>query len=160
MLIFLKYLKLAPFILLAVGAAYAAHYFIVTQLENKVLQLESAVTQYQEENAVLKTVAATNEQTIRSLEQNIGTQIQRVTNLTTVNQQLQSEKDEYLSIFRRHDLQRLALARQSTVPQRFGSRRWKQLRRRKMKRPRPAYHNAKLRPLVRCCSAHCRSPRF
>jgi hypothetical protein len=44
-----------------------------------------------------------------------------MTNLTSANQQLQSEKDEYLSIFRRHDLQRLALARPGLIEPRLNN---------------------------------------
>jgi cell division protein FtsB len=117
----LSYLKLLPVILLATGLGYLAHLFIVNQLENKVTQLETDVRQYQAQNVALQTAAEINEQTIRSLEQNMSRQIARVTTLTTANQQLQTEKDEYLSIFRRHDLQRLALARPGLIEPRINN---------------------------------------
>jgi TolA-binding protein len=117
----LSYLKILPVILLAAGLGYAAHKFIVTQLENQITQLNSDVRQYQAQNVALQTAAEINEQTIRSLEQNMSRQIQQVTALTTVNQQLQTEKDEYLSIFRRHDLQRLALARPGLIEPRINN---------------------------------------
>ena len=117
----LSYLKILPVILLAAGLGYAAHKFIVTQLENQITQLNSDVRQYQAQNVALQTAAEINEQTIRSLEQNMSRQIARVTTLTTANQQLQTEKDEYLSIFRRHDLQRLALARPGLIEPRINN---------------------------------------
>jgi predicted PurR-regulated permease PerM len=115
------YLKILPILLLLAGAGYAAHWFIVNQLNTQIVQLQSDVRQYQAQNVALQSAAEINEQTIRSLEENSQRQIQQVTALTSVNQQLQSEKDEYLSIFRRHDLQRLALARPGLIEPRINN---------------------------------------
>ena len=113
--------KILPIVLLLAGAGYAAHWFIVNQLNTQITQLQSDVRQYQAQNVALQSAAEINEQTIRSLEENSQRQIQQVTALTSVNQQLQSEKDEYLSIFRRHDLQRLALARPGLIEPRINN---------------------------------------
>jgi hypothetical protein len=115
------YLKILPFILLLAGAGYAAHWFIVNQLNSQITQLQSDVRQYQAQNVALQSAAEINEQTIRSLEENRQRQLQQVTSLTVANQQLQTEKDEYLSIFRRHDLQRLALARPGLIEPRINN---------------------------------------
>jgi cell division protein FtsB len=115
------YLKILPIVLLLAGAGYAAHWFIVNQLDLQITQLQSDVRQYQAQNVALQSAAEINEQTIRSLEENSQRQIQQVTALTSVNQQLQTEKDEYLSIFRRHDLQRLALARPGLIEPRLNN---------------------------------------
>ena len=115
------YLKILPILLLLAGAGYAAHWFIVNQLNTQIVQLQSDVRQYQAQNVALQSAAEINEQTIRSLEENSQRQIQQVTALTSVNQQLQTEKDEYLSIFRRHDLQRLALARPGLIEPRINN---------------------------------------
>jgi cell division protein FtsB len=115
------YLKILPLVLLLAGAGYAAHWFIVNQLDLQITQLQSDVRQYQAQNVALQSAAEINEQTIRSLEENSQRQIQQVTALTSVNQQLQTEKDEYLSIFRRHDLQRLALARPGLIEPRLNN---------------------------------------
>jgi hypothetical protein len=114
-------LKALPLIALLAGAGYAAHWFIVNQLESRISQQEAIIQQYQAQNIALQSAAEINEQTIRSLEQNMSRQIEQMTSLTTVNQQLQSEKDEYLSIFRRHDLQRLALARPGLIEPRINN---------------------------------------
>jgi cell division protein FtsB len=115
------YLKILPIVLLLAGAGYAAHWFIVNQLDLQITQLQSDVRQYQAQNVALQSAAEINEQTIRSLEENSQRQIQQVTALTSVNQQLQTEKDEYLSIFRRHDLQRLAIARPGLIEPRLNN---------------------------------------
>jgi predicted PurR-regulated permease PerM len=115
------YLKILPIVLLLAGAGYAAHWFIVNQLNTQITQLQSDVRQYQAQNVALQSAAEINEQTIRSLEENSQRQVEQMTNLTSANQQLQSEKDEYLSIFRRHDLQRLALARPGLIEPRLNN---------------------------------------
>jgi chromosome segregation ATPase len=122
------YLKMIPIVLLAVGMAYAAHLVVVNKLKNEaedlqtqIVQLQSDVRQYQAQNVALQSAAEINEQTIRSLEENSQQQIEQMTSLTNSNQQLQSEKEEYLSIFRRHDLQRLALARPGLIEPRINN---------------------------------------
>jgi cell division protein FtsB len=115
------YLKILPIVLLLAGAGYAAHWFIVNQLNTQITQLQSDVRQYQAQNVALQSAVEINEQTIRSLEENSQRQVEQMTNLTSANQQLQSEKDEYLSIFRRHDLQRLALARPGLIEPRLNN---------------------------------------
>jgi cell division protein FtsB len=115
------YLKILPLVLLLAGAGYAAHWFIVNQLDLQITQLQSDVRQYQAQNVALQSAAEINEQTIRSLEENSQRQVEQMTNLTSANQQLQTEKDEYLSIFRRHDLQRLAIARPGLIEPRLNN---------------------------------------
>lgn len=122
------YLKMIPVVLLAAGMAYSAHLVVVNKLKNEaedlqtqIVQLQSDVRQYQAQNTALQAAAEINEQTIRSLEENSAKQIEQMTALTQVNQQLQTEKEEYLSIFRRHDLQRLALARPGLIEPRLNT---------------------------------------
>lgn len=114
-------LKVLPFILILAGIGYGAHVFIVNQLDTQIVQLQSDVRQYQAQNVTLQSAAEINEQTIRSLEENSQRQLEQVSSLTNANQQFQSEKDEYLSIFRRHDLARLALARPGLIEPRINS---------------------------------------
>jgi hypothetical protein len=117
----LSMLKVLPFILILAGLGYGAHVFIVNQLDTQIVQLQSDVRQYQAQNVALQSAAEINEQTIRSLEENSQRQIEQMTALTNMNQQIQSEKDEYLSIFRRHDLARLALARPGLIEPRLNN---------------------------------------
>lgn len=114
-------LKMLPLVALMAGAGYAAHLFIVNQLESRISQQDVMIQEYVSQNVALQTAAQLNEETIRSMERNMQQQIQQVTSLTQTNQQLQSEKNEYLSIFRRHDLQRLALARPGLIEPRINN---------------------------------------
>ena len=112
-------IKALPLILLLAGAGYAAHTFIVGQLEGRIAQQEATIQQYSAQNTALQVAAQQNEATIRNIEARMQQQIQQMTALTQSNAQLQSEKEEYLSIFRRHDLQRLALARPGLIEPRI-----------------------------------------
>jgi uncharacterized protein HemX len=114
-------LKVLPIVLLLAGLGYAGHVFVVNQLNTQIVQLQSDVRQYQAQNTALQAAAEINEQTIRSLQENSQRQLEQVTTLTVANQQFQSEKDEYLSIFRRHDLARLALARPGLIEPRINN---------------------------------------
>ena len=114
-------IKSLPLLLLVAGAAYAAHTFIVGQLESRISQQEATIQQYMAQNTALQLAAEQNERTIRSIESQFQQQQEVMGNLTQANQALQAEKDEYLSIFRRHDLQRLALARPGLIEPRLNS---------------------------------------
>jgi TolA-binding protein len=114
-------IKSLPLLLLVAGAAYAAHTFIVGQLESRISQQEATIQQYMAQNTALQMAAEQNERTIRSIEAQFQQQQQLMGTLSQANQALQAEKDEYLSIFRRHDLQRLALARPGLIEPRLNS---------------------------------------
>jgi len=117
----LNLLRFAPYVLLVAVLGYGAHWLIVNNLENTITTQENRITQLQENNATLNVAATINEGTIRSLEMAISEQTRLTTVLTTANQGLQEEKDEYLSIFRRHDLSRLALARPGLIEPRINN---------------------------------------
>lgn len=117
----LSLLKVLPIVLVLAGLGYAAHLFVVNQLNTQITQLQSDVRQYQAQNVALQSAAEINEQTIRSLQENNQRQLEQVTSLTTAAQQFQAEKDQYLSIFRRHDLARLALARPGLIEPRINN---------------------------------------
>jgi hypothetical protein len=117
----ITFIKVLPYVLMLSGVGYFAHWYTVNQLNNQLSQLQSDVKQYQVQTAALQAAAEINQQTIRRLEDSNRIQLQQVNNLTVANQQLQTEKDEYLSIFRRHDLQRLALARPGLIEPRINN---------------------------------------
>lgn len=117
----LSLLKVLPIVLVLAGLGYAAHLFVANQLNTQITQLQSDVRQYQAQNVALQSAAEINEQTIRSLQENNQRQLEQVTSLTTAAQQFQAEKDQYLSIFRRHDLARLALARPGLIEPRINN---------------------------------------
>lgn len=115
------YIKLIAATGLTAIVAYAGHTFMVNGLKNTITEQSNQLAQLTTENVALKSAATTNEETIDSLRNQITNQINQITALTVSNQNLNAEKDEYLSIFRRHDLQRLSLARPGLIEPRINS---------------------------------------
>lgn len=116
---FIKIIQFVPYVLIVAGLSFGAHKFITYQLESEISTLQQQVQEYQAVNIALQTASQTNEDTIRSLENRLVQQSTQITRLTSANQELTKEKDEYLSIFRRHDLTRLALARPGLIEPRL-----------------------------------------
>mgnify|MGYP000341216138 CR=1 FL=1 len=114
-------LKALPVILLAGGAAYGVHQYIVSQHKEDISELEQRVTVLTQQNTVLQSAADVNERTIQSLRDRLAQQAQQVVDLTESRQRLIQERDEYLSIFRRHDLTKLSRARPGLIEPRINS---------------------------------------
>jgi len=112
-------LKALPVILLAGGAAYGVHQYIVSGHKDDIAELEQRITVLTQQNAVLKNAAEVNEGTIQALRDRLSEQAQQVVDLTQSRQRLQRERDQYLSIFRRHDLTKLSRARPGLIEPRI-----------------------------------------
>jgi myosin heavy subunit len=88
-----------PYIAVVAALAYGAHWFIVNQLENEIVDLRNDLKQIQMENIALQTAAQTCEQTVQSLEEQITKQQADISELQTSNQTITQERDSYLSVF-------------------------------------------------------------
>ena len=95
------------------------HKTTITALENRLADLQSEVDFTRAENVALQTAAQTNEATIRSLEAKSAQQAQQMGVLTQNNQKLSSERDEFMSIFKRHNLTKLARAKPGMIEPRI-----------------------------------------
>ena len=104
-----------PIVLLLAGAGYAYHTTVVSQKEAQIARLEAnAVTL--KENAVRLETAFEKEKTAREQsEQNLQVQLKAVGALSEKNNAMQAEMDGYLSIFKRHDMTRLARAKPGLI---------------------------------------------
>lgn len=117
----LGFIKALPLILLLAGAGYVYHKTTITVLENRVADLQEEVDFTRAQNVALQTAAQTNESTIRSLEAKAVQQAQQMGQLTQNNQQLSAERDSYMSIFKRHNLTKLARAKPGLVEPRINN---------------------------------------
>lgn len=115
----IAYLKMLPILILVGGLAYAAHWFIVNEKDNRINQLQTNVDQLTVNNVALQAAAEQNEATIRSMESQMAAQVAQISQLTNLNSQIQKERDDYLSIFRRHDLTKLARAKPGLIETRI-----------------------------------------
>ena len=114
-------LKMLPIIILFAGAGYAYHTTVVSQKEAVIARLETnAVTL--KENAMRLETAFEREQAARERsEQNLQSQLKAVGDLTEKNNAMQQEMDGYLSIFKRHDMTRLARAKPGLIEPRINN---------------------------------------
>ena len=114
-------LKMLPIILLIAGAGYAYHTTVVSQKEAIIARLEgNAVTL--KENAMRLETAFESEKAARERsENNLQVQLQAVGKLTEKNTAMQAEMDDYLSIFKRHNLTKLARAKPGLIEPRINN---------------------------------------
>ena len=114
-------LKMLPIILLIAGAGYAYHTTVVSQKDAIIARLESnAVTL--KENAMRLETAFESEKAARGRsENNLQAQLQAVGELTEKNTAMQAEMDDYLSIFKRHNLTKLARAKPGLIEPRINN---------------------------------------
>ena len=112
-------IKMLPIMLLLAGAGYAYHTTVVSQKDAQIARLEAnAVTL--KENAMRLETAFEREQAARERsEQNLQSQLKAVGDLTEKNNAMQQEMDGYLSIFKRHDMTRLARAKPGLIEPRI-----------------------------------------
>ena len=112
-------IKMLPIVLLLAGAGYAYHTTVVSQKDAIIARLEAnAVTL--KENAMRLETAFEREQAARERsEQNLQSQLKAVGDLTEKNNAMQQEMDGYLSIFKRHDMTRLARAKPGLIEPRI-----------------------------------------
>ena len=112
-------IKAMPLILLVAGGAYAYHTTTVSKAEAKIVRLE-ANTVVLKENAAKLNAAFESEKAARERsEQNLQIQLQAVSDLTEKNTEMQAEMDDYLSIFKRHDLTKLARVKPGLIEPRI-----------------------------------------
>lgn len=95
------------------------HKTTITALESRLADLQEEVDFTRAQNVALQTAAQTNEATIRSLEAKSAQQAQQMGVLTQNNQQLSSERDEFMSIFKRHNLTKLARSKPGLIEPRI-----------------------------------------
>ena len=112
-------IKMLPIVILLAGAGYAYHTTVVSQKDATIARLEAnAVTL--KENAMRLETAFEREQVARERsDQNLQSQLKAVGDLTEKNTAMQQEMDGYLSIFKRHDMTRLARAKPGLIEPRI-----------------------------------------
>lgn len=104
----LTFIRALPIILMLSGAGYAAHWFIVEQLESRIAALEGDLTQCTTNKLALQQANDAAQRTILGLQQQTQAQLTQIGTITKENNKISAQRDEYLSIFNRHDLYKLA----------------------------------------------------
>ena len=114
-------IKMLPIIVLLAGAGYAYHTTVISQKDTIIARLETnAVTL--KENAIRLETAFEKEKTAREQsEKNLQVQLKAVGALSEKNTAMQVEMDGYLSIFKRHDMTKLARAKPGLIEPRINN---------------------------------------
>ena len=112
-------IKAAPLILVVAGGAYAYHTTTVSKAEAKIARPEVNIVVLKENAAKLDAAFESEKAARERSEQNLQIQLQAVSDLTEKNTEMQAEMDDYLSIFKRHNLTKLARAKPGLVEPRI-----------------------------------------
>lgn len=112
-------IRVLPIILVLAGGGYAAHLFIVNQLEGRLQEVQRNYDVVNQQNVALQAAAEQNARTLQNIQAQMQAQAQQIGTLTTRSAELEREKNEYLSIFREHNLYRLARARPGLIEPRI-----------------------------------------
>ena len=101
-------IKMLPLILLLCGGGYTYHNMKVNELSSVIAQKESAIVILKSNEEKLVAAQEQNQRAIETMKKDMEKQREAFTNLSTQHAQLAKERDEYMSIFRKHDLTKLA----------------------------------------------------
>lgn len=112
-------IKMLPIILLLAGAGYAYHTTVVSQKDAVIARLEANAVTLKENAMRLETAFEREQEARERSEQNLQSQLKAVGDLTEKNNAMQQEMDGYLSIFKRHDMTRLARAKPGLIEPRI-----------------------------------------
>ena len=114
-------IKVMPLLLLVGGGAYAYHTTTVSKAEATIAQLEANNVILKENTSKLETALETETASRERAEKNLEAQLQAVSELNEKANAMQAEMDDYVSIFKRHDLTRLARAKPGLVEPRINN---------------------------------------
>ena len=112
-------LKMLPIAIVLAGVGYAYHTTVVGQKDLAIAQLEKNNVILKENTIKLETAFETAERARVQSEQNLQKQLKVIGELGEKNNAMQQEMDNYLSIFKRHDLTRLAKAKPGLIQPRI-----------------------------------------
>ena len=104
-------IKMLPLLLIVGGAGFAYHKVVVNEKDNRINQQQMELSAAIQNNVALQTAAATNEATIKNIREKMKVQQEAFGLLTKKHNSLEQEKNQYLSVFKRHNLTKSARAK-------------------------------------------------
>ena len=104
-------IKMLPLLLIVGGAGFAYHKVVVNEKDNRINQQQMEVASLTQHNVALQTAAATNEATIKNIREKMKVQQEAFSSLMKRHNSLEQEKNQYLSVFKRHNLTKSARAK-------------------------------------------------
>ena len=101
-------IKMLPLMIVVAGGAYMYHTQQIAMKDATIAQQQVNVTTLKNNEIRLESALEREQQARQQAENNLQTQLKAVGELTSRNAALTAERDEYLGIFKRHDMTRLA----------------------------------------------------
>lgn len=114
-------IKMLPIIVLLAGAGYAYHTTVISQKDTIIARLETNAVTLKENAIRLETAFEKEKKAREQSEQNLQVQLKAVGALSEKNTAMQVEMDGYLSIFKRHDMTKLARAKPGLIEPRINN---------------------------------------
>ena len=114
-------IKMLPLLAVVGAGAYGYHTLEVGKRETTIAQLEKNNVVLKENSMRLETALETETASREQAEKNLKVQLEAVGKLTEANSAMQEEMDDYLSIFKRHDLTKLARVKPGLIEPRINN---------------------------------------
>ena len=114
-------IKMLPLLAVVGAGAYGYHTLEIGKRETAIAQLEKNNVVLKENSVRLETALETETASREQAEKNLKVQLEAVGILTEKNSAMQEEMDDYLSIFKRHDLTKLARVKPGLIEPRINN---------------------------------------
>ena len=114
-------IKMLPLLAVVGAGAYGYHTLEIGKRETAIAQLEKNNVVLKENSIRLETALETETASREQAEKNLKVQLEAVGKLTEANTVMQEEMDDYLSIFKRHDLTKLARVKPGLIEPRINN---------------------------------------
>ena len=114
-------IKMLPLLAVVGAGAYGYHTLEIGKKETAIAQLEKNNVVLKENSVRLETALETETASRELAEKNLKLQLEAVGKLTEKNSEMQPEMDDYLSIFKRHDLTKLARVKPGLIEPRINN---------------------------------------
>ena len=114
-------IKMLPLLAIVGAGAYGYHTLEIGKRETAIAQLEKNNVVLKENSIRLETALETETASREQAEKNLKVQLEAVGKLTEANTAMQEEMDDYLSIFKRHDLTKLARVKPGLIEPRINN---------------------------------------
>ena len=112
-------IKMLPLLIAIAGGAYMYHTQQIAVRDATIAQQQTNAVTLQNNQVRLETALEREQQAREQAENNLQIQLKAVGELTATNASLTAERDEYLGIFRRHDLTKLARVKPGLIEPRI-----------------------------------------
>ena len=114
-------IKMLPLLAVVGAGAYGYHNLEIGKRETAIAQLEKNNVVLKENSVRLETALEAETASREMAEKNLKVQLEAVSKLTEKNGEMQAEMDDYLSIFKRHDLTKLARVKPGLIEPRINN---------------------------------------